>query len=122
MEKTVNRVISYLRNFGKVKFDSPNFDSRDSVNYATIEIVTTEGLAHGLEEEINSHLSRTNGSRAFIRFIDVEELGGGKFKYAAEVVPYEDVPFSEWMEATRDFLHRLPKVVKNYRYKNGCKR
>lgn len=114
------KIVSYLRNLGDVSFYEGDFSSLDSINYPSIELTTRDGLAEGLEAFVNSSLSKENGLRAYLRLIGLHDFGNGLIKYSGEIVPYEDVPFNEWEEATDEFLHRLPKAVKEFRFKNGC--
>lgn len=114
------KLIDYLNMFGSANFRDLRM-SDGTIDYATITFVTREELAEGLEEEISSRMTRQNGYRADLRFIALHDFENGKFKYAVEVVPHEEIPRAEWQEVTEDFLQKLRKVVKNYRHKNPSK-
>ncbi len=54
------------------------------INFATIELITTEAIADGIEEEVNARLTRDNGYSAFLRFVAYAEHSDGRFRYVAE--------------------------------------
>ena len=109
------RVLEYLFYFGDAAYTPLEIDD-DGINYATITLTTTRDLANGLEEQINNELSAQNGIWAKIRFIDIAEGSRGKTTYVAEIVP-QTKNKDEWQRITDDYLHRLPKVLKNIRKK-----
>ena len=121
-EKVIARLLSYLNSFGQARFEECDFSNPLNIRYARMDLVTTAPMAEGLEAEINSQLTGENGIPAFIRFIDIKTLRGGKIRYVAEVVPREHIPKTpeEMTKATEIYLQRLPKVIKNYRHKHRC--
>lgn len=114
------RLLGYFRHFGTVSFMAANFE--DGNDYATITLETTNKLAEGLELEINSEMSAENGFRAYIRFIDIHEIDEKRRIYAAEIVPHKNVKLDQRYDATNDFVHRLPRVIKNYIKKNPMRK
>jgi hypothetical protein len=120
------RLINYLTNFGRAKFYPVIFHKR-GIDYATIELETASELAEGLEREINSELTEQNGIRAYMRFIAHSDLGLDRkgrnwHRYMAEVVPYElGINEEELLEISKEYLHQLPKVIRNYRKKRKVK-
>jgi hypothetical protein len=117
------RLLHYLSVFGKATFTPVIFHKR-GVDYATIDLETAVELAMGLEEEINSELTKENGMRAYMRFIGHSLVGFNKkgdeiTRYMVEIVPYnEKVSDDELLDISREYLHRLPKVIRNYRKKH----
>lgn len=117
-------LLNYLRTLGEVSFSKGHFPQRkeEGFNFPTIELVTTEPIAQGLEAHFERYLGRHNGFRAKARFIALAEKKDEKFRYAIEVAPYEDVPYHEWEEVTDDYLRRLPHIVKGFRHSNPSKK
>lgn len=109
------KVVRLLKSIGiSAKYHHYDFESEREIDYATFEITSPERFSSGLEEEINSKSSMEGGGTAEIRFIGIQELGRGLFRYIAEIVPYRTFHKQQLAEATNRFLHSLPKVVGNY--------
>ena len=107
--------MNYLFNFGQAKFRRWDFSDPKNFDYACIELVTSEEIAGNLEEEINRQLQQ---ERARIRFLAIGSKDDKRYKYVAEIIPKEEIPFSEYERVTIEILNKLPKIIKNYRKKN----
>jgi hypothetical protein len=117
-EQKVKRLLRYLSKFGQVKFKPCDYSNPEQVKYARIEIITKEEVADNLIHEINEQLNEKSGIRASMRLIPLTCPENQKCKYVAEIVPYDYVPLNEKQDATNEYIHRLPHVIKNYRKKN----
>ena len=117
-DECVRKLLEYLSHFGQAKFLKPDFTNPKTIDFAGIELITTEPIAKGLVSEINSHLTIECGSRAFLRYITYSEIKDGRYKYVAEILPYSFVHRKDWMSVTEDVLRILPRIIRNYRMKN----
>ncbi len=121
-EQKVERLRKYLSHFGQVKFKHPDYSNPEQIKYARIEIITKEKIADSLIHEINEQLNEKSGIKAFMRLIPLTCPENEKCKYVAEIVPYNYVPLNEKQDATNEYIHRLPHVIKNYKNKNPSPR
>ncbi|MBU0907033.1 MAG: hypothetical protein KKD18_01460 [Nanoarchaeota archaeon] len=115
-----DRIVNYLRSLDiNVQYRPPNF-SDGQEEFAMIELTTSRQLQEAMVNEINARLNRDNGYEAQLRIIDYGTEIDGRIHYAAEVVPFEDVTSAERkVLATQQFLHSLPRTVKNLRCKHN---
>lgn len=113
-----SKLRDYLGHFGEFSYIGPDFTDLHlgRFNYATIMLVTTQEIAEDLEGFVNSQLTEANGIPASLRMTALNELEDGKYKHCAEIVLRETVPRTQrdYYEATQEYLHRLPKVIKEF--------
>lgn len=113
----VKRTLDYLSHFGQVSYTPGRFEG-DSIDFACLEIITSEKIAAGLEREIRAQLTSEKGAKACLVLIGVKELSNNQIKYLAEIIPFAFVPRHKSREATEDTLNKLPHIIKNYRMKH----
>lgn len=111
--KDIKHILDCLFLFGKPTYTPLTLYDDSTHDYATIELITRETIAGDLEKEINKQLSVQSGVKASMRFITLGDEHDGRYRYAAEIVPYEWIPRHEWEDVTAAYLHRLPKVLVN---------
>lgn len=102
----------------KAKFRPGNLIDSESIEYAYIELTTTNKIAGSLEEEANSQLLESGGFRAQLEFTELNKVKNGKYRYSVEIIPRDYVPIGEFEKVTEEILRALPKIIKNYRMKN----
>lgn len=119
MDRSADELISYLSFFGRASFLQPNFRNPKEIDFAGVELITSEEIERDLLEELNSHLRESTGSPASLRAIEWATFRDNKFKYVIEIVPYGFVPINRYAEATARVLRDLPRLIKNYRMKKG---
>ena len=119
LEKSLRRLKSVLPE--GMHFEYEEYDFSDGrPDYATLNLISSQELEYDLEEAIRTSLGEVNsGVRADMRIIDRHESGDGKHVYVAEIVPLEDVLKEDWASVTEDYLHRLPKALKEFWMKRG---
>ena len=126
----------YLHTLGDYSFEQPNFYNIKDFNYAALELTTTRKIEKSLIDFVNSKLNEQNGVPAYARIIEWDEQEKGKYKYVVELVikdaeeyfqnqrDFEDIKYlpinkqQEYESITKDYLRKLPNVLKDYHMKN----
>ena len=117
-KKSAGRVERILKSIGfKCKYLDYNFLEREH-DYAGFELECPKKFTEGLEKAINSDFSTQNGEITGVRLIDKKEVSDGRLVYILEIYPRRRLTKDKLAGATDEFLHSLPKAVKNYLMKS----
>ena len=116
-----SRLLRYLQVFGAVHFDDYRVENGE-VWWACITLETRKFIVKDLEKFISDKMSDEGGYSASLEFIEESDLGNGRFKYMAEIVPDKKIRQDEARrESIYHFLHSLPRFIRDFRQKNPAR-